>query len=677
MTPMTRSARRSKAGWTALVAAAMHAVTLVTVHVCAPASATADAPWSTFFSAASMAPGNSYSTDGGGDLWPSAWSNDDKVYTLNGDGWGFGVWPTDIKANVITSGDPSNQNMTGAALATNISQVWTAGDYNRKPTGIISVAGVLYAAVQDLSFDFNVAPAATIVKSTDHAASFTWNTAAPMFSGGVFTTIWFCDFGKDNVNAPDNYVYAYGLDNNWRGQQKLYLARVLKTSIMTRSAWEFFTGDLNGNASWSSNIALKTPVLSQTAAPNRTLDIGQGGAVFNAVYGRYILSTWGGAANMLNLFEAPAPWGPFKQFLAYDAGPFDANGAWPEERNGGYGTSIPSKYVSTDGKTMWLQANNWEPIIQYFYSFRKVLLNPTNLMADPGFEHQTDSFFVQNPWSASGWTGIDIGLGYAHSGSNNAFVRNDTGWNSVSQFVAVKPHTSYVYSVWVRASSNNTSGVIKVSSPGTFGPAVGLGTTTFGSLPNYTLKSVTFNSGNHTTVNVTQGLTANGDTWAQFDDTILSAGGSAADTSTAINDGGFENTTSAAITTTPSSAWYKQGTVSIVGATAARTGMQAALLSGTSSSTNAIKQLVSVTPGASYTLSAWVKTSSNNNAGSLVVRAGAGGAVMSQTQFAAYGSYTLVSTTFNSGSRSSVEVSVSMIARSTTTSVWVDDMLIQ
>lgn len=677
-----RPPRCASKSWTATNTLALCAFATASVAASVPARTRADAPWSTFFSAASIEPGNSVGTDSDGDLWPAAWSNDDKLYTVNGDGAGFGFWPTDIKANVVTSGDPYNQNMVGSELTSNVSQVWTAGSYNRKPTGIISVAGVLYVAVQDLKTDFNDAPAATIAKSTDHGATFTWNTAAPMFSGGKFTTIWFCDFGKDNANAPDNYVYAYGLDNNWREQQKLYLARVLKTAIMTRSAWEFYTGDLNGNASWSTNILLKTPVLSQTATSNRQTDIGQGGTVFNAVYGRYILSTWGGYASTMNLFEAPKPWGPFKQFLAYDSGPFDAFGFYPPERNGGYGTNIPSKYISADGKTMWLQSNNWEPILHYFLAFRKVVLNPTNLMMDPGFENQTDSWFVQSPWSATGWAGIDIGLGFAHSGNNNAYVRNDTGWNALSQFVAVKPHTSYVYNVWVRSSSNNTSGQIRVTSPGTFGPAVTLGSQSYGSLPGYTLRSVTFNSGNHTTVNVIQGLTASGDTWAQFDDASLSAGGSAPDTSAAINDGGFENTSTAAITTTPSSSWYKQGTVSIAGtppsAPVGRTGPKAALLNGTSGSTNAVKQLVSVTPGTNYTLSGWVKTSSNNNAGSMTVRAGAGGALMSQASFASYGSFTLVSTTFNSGSRTSVEISVSMVARLTgTTSVWIDDMLIQ
>jgi hypothetical protein len=660
------------------MAASMVALTIANLSASFPAGARADAPWSTFFSAASIEPGISYGANSVGDLWPSAWSDDDKVYTLNGDGTGFGLWPSDIKANVITNGDPYNRNISGAPLSTNIAQVWTAGSYNRKPTGIISVGGVLYAAVQDLRTDFNAAPAATIARSTDHGATFTWDTAAPMFSEGKFTTIWFCDFGRDNANAPDNYVYAYGLDNNWRWQQQLYLARVPKTAIMDRAAWEFFTGDLNGNASWSASIASKKPVLSQSASAGRKADVSQGGTVFNAAYGRYILSTWGGEASAMNLFEAPKPWGPFKQFLAYDAGPFDALGFFPPERNGGYGTSIPSKYISADGQTMWLQSNNWEPIIHYFYAFRKVVLNASNLLTDPSFENQTDAWFVQSPWSASGWTGIDIGSGTAHSGSNNGYVRNSTGWNALSQFVAVKPHTSYVYSAWVKTSSNNSSGEIKVTSPGTFGPAVVLGAHTYASLPNYAWRSVAFNSGNHTTVNVVQGLTANGDTWARFDDCALSAGGAAPDTSTAINDGGFENTSTTAITTTPSSAWYKQGTVSIAGAPAGRMNSQAALLSGTAGSTNAIKQVVSVTPGTTYTLSAWVKTSSNNNAGGLVVRAGAGGALMSQTQFASFGSFTLVSTTFSSGSRSSVEVSVSMIARLTgTTSVWVEDVLIQ
>src|SRR5437867_1879503 len=68
----------------------------------------------------------------------------------------------------------------------------------------------------DLWLDFNDVPAATIVKSTDHGRTWTWDKSAPMFGDHVFTTIWFADYGKGNSRSPDGYVYAYGLDGNWR-----------------------------------------------------------------------------------------------------------------------------------------------------------------------------------------------------------------------------------------------------------------------------------------------------------------------------------------------------------------------------------------------------------------------------------------------------------------------------
>ncbi|MDQ2830236.1 MAG: DUF4185 domain-containing protein, partial [Chloroflexota bacterium] len=140
---------------------------------------------------------------------------------------------------------------------------YSGAGYNRKPTGMVCVGNAMYLAFQNLSTDFssaNNAPAASIAKSTDHGSTWTWDTSAPMFNNHIFTTIFLLDFGKNNANAIDNYVYAYGFDNNWRRQQKMYLARVPSTSIQTRSSWQCYTGtDSNGNPTWSSDIGAKYP----------------------------------------------------------------------------------------------------------------------------------------------------------------------------------------------------------------------------------------------------------------------------------------------------------------------------------------------------------------------------------------------------------------------------------
>ena len=85
-----------------------------------------------------------------------------------------------------------------------------------------------------------------------------------MFSDYVFTTVMFLDYGKNSENCPDDYVYAYGMDYNWRDSftnqvidpVDLYLARVHKDHVMDRTRWEFFTGTgTDGQPGWSGAVS--------------------------------------------------------------------------------------------------------------------------------------------------------------------------------------------------------------------------------------------------------------------------------------------------------------------------------------------------------------------------------------------------------------------------------------
>lgn len=365
---------------------------------------------STFFSTVYIEEARTVSVPSNGDLWPSAWSDDDNVYTSCGDGSGFNTsaGKGDIVVNRL-SGHPDNNNLVGTRLASNpfgttvkhgdVGSIW--GDpniYNRKPTGMVSVGGDLYMAIQDLNWTgvngpaaFNDAPAATICKSTDKGVTWTWDKTAPMFDNYVFTTIMFLDYGKDNQHAIDNYVYAYGMDYNWRDSfnnavtdpTKLYLARVPKTSIMDRSTWEFYTGDLSGqNPSWSSDINNRTPVLQDdrrvytntnngATSPKDMTVISQGSVVYNQPLNRYIYTSW--TEYTFEFYEAPSPWGPWKRFYTKDFGVYP----WSATKYGGYSTNIPSKYISNDGKSMYVQSNtfNGGPFI-YGYSLRKLFVEP-------------------------------------------------------------------------------------------------------------------------------------------------------------------------------------------------------------------------------------------------------------------------------------------------------------
>lgn len=359
---------------------------------------------STFFATASVEEYGTYAAPGSdGDLWPSCWADDDHLYTSNGDGRGFSDLPfTDVVFN-RTSGTPET-GITGERLGASddLGNIWADPEqYNRKPTGLICVDGVMYLAIQDLKRGdraFDDAPNASISRSDDHGA--TWQkTSTPMFTDHRFTTIFFLDFGKDShysipaLGARDGqYVYAYGLDWNWRESSTgtvpdpvdLYLARVHKTKVQDRSAWRFWS-----NGTWNADITTKTPVLHDDRrryVDRRDGNAGgltvttQGGVLYNHRFRRYIYTSWTNPT--WEFYEAPKPWGPWRRFLCHQWGLVPWTFATdPNPKNGGYGTSIPAKFVSEDGRTMWVQSNWWTgqfptPEANYNFNLRRLKVTP-------------------------------------------------------------------------------------------------------------------------------------------------------------------------------------------------------------------------------------------------------------------------------------------------------------
>lgn len=356
-------------------------------------------PHSTFFATAAEESYSTYQLPGDGDLWPSCWAADGNLYAANGDGMAFNPKPLpfhysdryDMAVSRISGMPP---HLKGKTIATNIGTDWSGPGYNQKPTGMLCIGGAIYLAFQNLKeHTFNSAPAASIAKSTDDGQTWTWNKAAPMFGtpnnpnnpeAYKFTTIFFLDYGKNSDNAIDNYVYAYGLDHNWSDQQALYLARVPDNRIMQRSAWEFYAGtNADGTPQWTKDITRKQAVLTDDRllyahksagfCPAKQHVIGQGGVVYDKPLRRYIFTSWSCATNQM--YEAPEPWGPWRLFLSKDFGPF-----FTRHNYGQYGTTIPSKFISADGKTLYLQSNVW--YLAYTFSLRKVYLEPYR-HADP------------------------------------------------------------------------------------------------------------------------------------------------------------------------------------------------------------------------------------------------------------------------------------------------------
>lgn len=296
-----------------------------------------------------------------GDLWPSAWGDDDRLYVSNGDGLGFGLLWGDIVFSVVDGYPP---DLTGStppgAVGANLAGVWGPGafDLNRKPTGLVCVDGDLYLFFQNLKTSwsdnpFGDAPHASISVSHDHGLHWSYDASRPMFTDHVFTTGFFLDYGKCQEHAKDAYVYVYGLDYNYRfsdgfDQTRLYLARVPRDRILQRDAWEFFTGLAGRKPTWSPDIERKVPVLEDDTLYRREKSgIAQGSVVYLPPLDRYLYSTR--AVYEWIFYAAAEPWGPWNRVAIQEW-----TGGWREDFHAGYNVVIPSKFLDADGLGGWI-----------------------------------------------------------------------------------------------------------------------------------------------------------------------------------------------------------------------------------------------------------------------------------------------------------------------------------
>ena len=298
-----------------------------------------------------------------GDLWPCAWGEDGRLYTANGDGMGFGsVWQ-DIVFSALDGYPPEmTGNSPPNAHGPYIAGVWGAPDelmVSRKPTGLVCIDGDIYLFYQNLKNflsynEFGDAPHASISVTRDGGLTWEYDYSEPMFSDHVFTTGFFLDYGKCQENAPDDYVYVYGLDYNWRfsrdfSQTRIFLARAPKDAVLNRDSWEFFTGPAAGLPTWSPDIDRRIPVLEdETVYCKYQSGIAQGSVVYIPELNRYLYSSR--AECVWIFYEAEKPWGPWTKVSVIEW----PRGQWTEEFHAGYNAVIPSKFLNEDGLGGWI-----------------------------------------------------------------------------------------------------------------------------------------------------------------------------------------------------------------------------------------------------------------------------------------------------------------------------------
>ncbi|MCX7011341.1 MAG: hypothetical protein NTW86_02025 [Candidatus Sumerlaeota bacterium] len=281
----------------------------------------------------------------GSDQWPCTWADDDNVYAAWGDGCGWDkAGPKHSIGVTRIFGIPPD--LRGEDL-------WGAGPGSGfgKPEALIAYDGSIYMFwTRGRSKDD--AANTSIAVSSDYEASWTLREekAFPWAPDG-FRVRGIAQFGKGYEGAMDDFVYVYF---GFSRANDLYLARAPKAAILDASRYEWFTGLDGAQPLWSREFERKRLAFSD---PNGY--IWHVGVTFVPSIGRFLFSKphySPGADRVdpegdrskvsgLGIFDAPKPWGPWTT-VYYEDRFYDANFKFTY--------FIPAKYLSADGKSLWL-----------------------------------------------------------------------------------------------------------------------------------------------------------------------------------------------------------------------------------------------------------------------------------------------------------------------------------
>ncbi len=304
------------------------------------------------------------------------------------------------------------------------------------------------------------------------------------------TDSWDAPFQMASFVERGGFVYMFGTGNGRFGPARL--ARVPKARMLDKSAYQYWTG-----SGWRTDDP-------RAAVPVVPAPVSELSVSYNNHLDAWVMLYLDENRHAIVLRRADR-----------------LTGTWSGEHVVTTAGKYPQLYGSfihpwSDGQQLYFTMSQWAPY-NVFLMRTDLRQLGANTVSDPGFEEQPGSS-VSAPWKVSGAGGVDRGAGYAHSGANNAWLRNTDGWNDVHQRVAVRPHHTYRLTGWVRTSASNTDGYFGVrATDGTV-----IEETTFASLPGYTKLTVQFNSGSHSLVDIFAGMWAHGsDTWVRADDFTL------------------------------------------------------------------------------------------------------------------------------------------------------------
>jgi len=272
----------------------------------------------------------------GSDNWPITWGDDDRLYTAYGDGKGFEPFVNEkLSLGLARISGPADR-FIGENLRSQSIEQRGDGVKGRKASGLLMVDGVLYLLARN-------AGNSQLAWSRDHGQTWTW-CDWKFTTGFGYPT--FINYGRNFAGARDEFAYivSHDSDSAYTPADRMVLARVPKTPIPERVAYEFFAGTTaDSKPEWTADIAQHAAAFTHRGYCYRS------GLTYNAALKRYL---WcqilpgpdtrfeGG----FGVYDAPEPWGPWTNAFftpRWDVGP-------------GESASIPTKWISDGGLTIHL-----------------------------------------------------------------------------------------------------------------------------------------------------------------------------------------------------------------------------------------------------------------------------------------------------------------------------------
>lgn len=303
-------------------------------------------------------------TESNGDVWSTAWADDDNLYTVCDDAFGFDhTCSSNLAFNVLTGNTlPELSGRTINPMSAYGDRCETGSDgATWKANGLTCVDGMLYLSVS--RHRYGIAPFfiqqtwdASIVASSDYGR--TWSPTPelgkPMFPGQVFSTPFFVHYGQDGCGGKDGgekYLYAVSSDGVWNNGSTMTLGRVHLERLpkLDGRMWEFFQGlESDGLPVWTTHLERAAYIFRSPGCTGMT------GIHYIPPLGLYIMPQWYYAYPLdtsgldwqtavttsptyLELYTAEAPWGPWQCIHS------------EQFSEGWYNPTIPAKFIGEDG----------------------------------------------------------------------------------------------------------------------------------------------------------------------------------------------------------------------------------------------------------------------------------------------------------------------------------------